>query len=124
MKTLPRSLLAASAVAILGVASAVPLTTQAATRPLLQVAANTGTSTTSAGKEHVKAHTKAGAHHAANGQVKEAQVALNHMGYKLKVDGMMGKHTRAALRKFQKEHKLKVTGKPDHATLAALKKMS
>jgi peptidoglycan hydrolase-like protein with peptidoglycan-binding domain len=52
--------------------------------------------------------------------VKSVQEALNKEGYKLKVDGLMGKHTRSALRSYQKKNGLKVTGKADEATLAKL----
>ena len=48
------------------------------------------------------------------------QKALTKAGFKLKADGIIGKKTRLALRKYQKSKKLKVTGKPDPATLKAL----
>lgn len=48
------------------------------------------------------------------------QSALNANGAKLKVDGKMGKKTRAALRAFQHKHHLKPTGHADAATLRAL----
>ncbi len=57
---------------------------------------------------------------APNHQVKAVQTALNKEGYKLEVDGKMGKSTRAALMKFQKTHKLAATGKADDATLKKL----
>lgn len=57
---------------------------------------------------------------ASNQRVRAVQKALNKEGFKLKVDGLMGKHTRAAIKKFQKENGLKVTGKPDAATLVKL----
>lgn len=53
-------------------------------------------------------------------KVKAAQEALNKAGAKLKADGLMGKQTRAAVKKFQKGKGLKVTGKLDAATLKAL----
>jgi len=53
-------------------------------------------------------------------QVKAVQTALNREGYKLEVDGKMGKNTRTALMKFQKGHKLPATGKADDATLKKL----
>jgi peptidoglycan hydrolase-like protein with peptidoglycan-binding domain len=56
-----------------------------------------------------------------NDVVKAVQEALKKEGYKLKVDGLMGKHTRSALKSYQKKNGLKVTGKPDEATLAKLK---
>lgn len=48
------------------------------------------------------------------------QKALNKAGFKLKEDGLTGKRTKAALKKFQKQNGLKVTGKPDTPTLAKL----
>jgi peptidoglycan hydrolase-like protein with peptidoglycan-binding domain len=48
------------------------------------------------------------------------QKALNKEGYNLKEDGLMGKHTRAAIESFQKKNGLQSTGKPDNATLAKL----
>jgi peptidoglycan hydrolase-like protein with peptidoglycan-binding domain len=53
-------------------------------------------------------------------KVKAIQEALNKAGAKLKVDGIMGPKTKAALEKFQKKHGLKVTGEPDKETLAKL----
>lgn len=53
---------------------------------------------------------------APNNQVKAVQTALNKEGYKLEVDGKMGKQTRDALMKFQKAHGLPATGKADDAT--------
>lgn len=55
-----------------------------------------------------------------NPKVKAMQEALNKAGFKCKADGVSGKKTRVALRKFQKSKGLKVTGKPDKATLKAL----
>lgn len=57
---------------------------------------------------------------ASNGQLRAVQTALNKEGYKLEVDGKMGKNTRAALVKFQKANKLPSTGKADGATLKKL----
>jgi peptidoglycan hydrolase-like protein with peptidoglycan-binding domain len=48
------------------------------------------------------------------------QTALNNAGFTLQEDGFMGKKTKEALKKFQKENGLKVTGKADKATLAKL----
>jgi peptidoglycan hydrolase-like protein with peptidoglycan-binding domain len=53
-------------------------------------------------------------------QTMAVQKALNKEGYKLKDDGLMGKHTRAAIRSFQKKNGLKATGTPDEETLAKL----
>lgn len=46
--------------------------------------------------------------------------ALNKDGYKLSVDGVVGKHTRGAIKDFQRKNDLKVTGAPDTETLAKL----
>jgi hypothetical protein len=53
--------------------------------------------------------------------VEHAQEALNKTGADLKVDGVVGHATRAALENFQKSHGLKVTGRLDKETSAALK---
>jgi peptidoglycan hydrolase-like protein with peptidoglycan-binding domain len=53
-------------------------------------------------------------------KVKDIQEALNKAGAKLKVDGIMGKKTHAAIKNFQKKQGLKVTGEPDKETLAKL----
>lgn len=55
-----------------------------------------------------------------NPRVRVLQDALNKNGAKLKVDGVWGKQTRMALKEFQKAKGLKVTGKVDKATKAAL----
>ena len=58
----------------------------------------------------------------ANQQVKEVQEALNKLGYNVgKPDGVMGRYTRKLLRKYQKDHGLKPTGKPNKATMDKLK---
>ena len=48
------------------------------------------------------------------------QEALNKHGAKLKVDGMMGGKTKAALKKYQKANGLKASGMVDDATKAKL----
>lgn len=53
-------------------------------------------------------------------KVRALQDTLNSKGAKLKVDGIMGKKTRMALKSFQKQNGLKVTGKVDAATKKAL----
>lgn len=55
-----------------------------------------------------------------NPKVRALQDALNKNGANLKVDGVWGKQTKAALKEFQKAKGLKVTGKVDKATKAAL----
>ena len=52
--------------------------------------------------------------------VAAVQTALNSNGAQLDVDGHMGPKTVAALKAFQKQHHLKVTGKLDRATAKAL----
>ena len=52
--------------------------------------------------------------------IKSLQEALNKQGIQTKVDGVMGKETRAALRRYQTEHHLPVTGAPDKTTLDKL----
>jgi peptidoglycan hydrolase-like protein with peptidoglycan-binding domain len=53
-------------------------------------------------------------------EIKSVQEALNKDGYKLTVDGLLGNHTRSAIKNFQKKNELKVTGTPDSPTLAKL----
>ena len=48
--------------------------------------------------------------------VSALQEALNKQGAKLKVDGLMGGKTKAALRNYQKANGLKVTGMADDTT--------
>ena len=52
--------------------------------------------------------------------VMSIQAALNKTGAKLKVDGLMGKGTRAALKKYQAANGLKATGRADRATRTKL----
>lgn len=52
--------------------------------------------------------------------IKSLQEALNKQGIPIKADGVLGKDTRAALRRYQTEHHLPVTGEPDKATLEKL----
>lgn len=52
--------------------------------------------------------------------IKSLQEALNKQGIQTKVDGVLGNETRAALRRYQTEHHLPVTGEPDKATLDKL----
>jgi peptidoglycan hydrolase-like protein with peptidoglycan-binding domain len=55
-----------------------------------------------------------------NQEIKSVQEALNKDGYKLAEDGISGKHTRSAIKDFQKKNHLKVTGNADSETLAKL----
>jgi len=57
---------------------------------------------------------------ASSEQVKAVQTALNNDGYKVAVDGKMGKQTHDALMKFQRANGLPATGKADAATLKKL----
>jgi peptidoglycan hydrolase-like protein with peptidoglycan-binding domain len=56
----------------------------------------------------------------ASKSVMAVQEALNKNGAKLKVDGLMGKGTRAALKKYQAANGLKATGRADKATRTKL----
>lgn len=63
--------------------------------------------------------------------VKKVQQALKNLGYDLGtfgdgtgIDGIIGKVTEGAIKKFQEEHGLKVTGIIDDETIAALEKAS
>lgn len=57
-------------------------------------------------------------------RIQRLQNALNQHGASVTVDGKMGPQTRAALEDFQKSHNLKVTGRPDRETIAALRSSS
>ena len=52
--------------------------------------------------------------------VKALQEALNKQGIAVKVDGVLNDDTRAAVKKYQTQHHLPVTGEPDKATLDKL----
>jgi N-acetyl-anhydromuramyl-L-alanine amidase AmpD len=57
------------------------------------------------------------------GNVKKIQTALKNAGFDPgKVDGKMGKQTRDAIKAFQAAHNLKVNGKVNKSTWAALSK--
>lgn len=71
--------------------------------------------TVESGKE--KAGLKAKTHRS----IKDIQAALKNAGfYQGNVDGRMGKQTREALKAFQKAHNLKVNGRANKQTWAAL----
>lgn len=54
--------------------------------------------------------------------VADAQAKLNALGYPCgKADGIMGRKTRAQLKRFQKAKGIAATGKLDDATVAALR---
>lgn len=52
--------------------------------------------------------------------IKALQEALNKQGIAVKVDGVLNDDTRAAVKKYQTQHHLPVTGEPDKATLDKL----
>ena len=52
--------------------------------------------------------------------IRALQQALNKQGIVVKVDGVLNDETRAAIRKYQSQHHLSVTGEPDKATLDKL----
>lgn len=52
--------------------------------------------------------------------IKSLQEALNKQGIAVKADGLLTDETRAAIRKYQSQHHLPVTGEPDRATLDKL----
>jgi lysozyme family protein len=52
--------------------------------------------------------------------IKALQEALNKQGIAVKVDGILTDETRVAVRKYQSQHHLPVTGEPDKATLDKL----
>jgi|GEM_PF-4107347 len=62
-------------------------------------------------QEAVKAHRE---------KIKAIQEALVQAGYKIKADGLLGKQTRTAVRKFQKSKGLRVDGRVGPQTLKAL----
>jgi hypothetical protein len=57
---------------------------------------------------------------AATHKARTIQKALNEKGYQVEVDGKMGRHTKVAIKKFQKDNGLKATGKANKATLEKL----
>jgi hypothetical protein len=52
--------------------------------------------------------------------IKALQEALNKQGIAVAVDGVLNQATREAIKKYQSQHHLPVTGEPDTATLAKL----
>ena len=84
-------------------------------------ASGSSTSSSSApAKSSVPAKKKAASKKAGSESVKAVQTALNKNGASLKVDGMMGPGTRAALKKYQSANGLKATGRIDDATKTKL----
>lgn len=78
------------------------------------------TNTSAASATTVIVKTRKAGKHAPSALVKSIQEALNKNGAKLKVDGYIGKKTRAAIKAFQTTHKLKATGHADKKTREAL----
>ena len=60
------------------------------------------------------------AHLTRRAQVLGVQNALRAKGFGLAADGILGRHTRDALRRYQKANGLKATGQIDKATLRSL----
>lgn len=56
--------------------------------------------------------------------VQKVQIALARSGANVAIDGIWGPKTTQALKTFQKDHHLKVTGYPDHATMKVLRSIS
>jgi peptidoglycan hydrolase-like protein with peptidoglycan-binding domain len=52
--------------------------------------------------------------------IKALQEALNKQGITVKADGILDEETRAAIKKYQSQHHVPVTGEPDKATLDKL----
>ena len=52
--------------------------------------------------------------------IKALQEALNKQGIAVKADGVLNDETRTAIRTYQSQHHLPVTGEPDKATLNKL----
>lgn len=74
-------------------------------------------------KSHEKAHGTMGktSSSLSNSEVRQIQQNLKDKGYQTgQVDGVMGKNTTAALKKFQQDQGMSPTGTPDSSTLAAL----
>ena len=108
MTTSIRSTVISATALLLVIATAVPVAALAKAKATMGMSHMTAT--------HKVAHHKV----VGNADVKAVQKALDKHGAKLKVDGLMGKETEAALRKFQTKHHLKATGTADKATRKAL----
>ncbi|MCB0348367.1 MAG: peptidoglycan-binding protein [Bdellovibrionales bacterium] len=52
--------------------------------------------------------------------IRSTQAALKDEGYNVKVDGILGPNTRTAIRQFQTDRELSVTGNINSETLSAL----
>lgn len=58
---------------------------------------------------------------ARNASVRQLQLSLRNVGFKIAVDGYFGNQTRTTLKKYQYMHRLSQTGRVDAATLRALR---
>jgi Putative peptidoglycan binding domain len=58
--------------------------------------------------------------HLTTTQIKQAQTALVDAGYKIRIDGIEGARTDAAVENYQRDHQLRVTGKLSRGTLKRL----
>lgn len=111
MTSFTRRITRIAAVALIGATAALPMASAFA-------ASNGGTepaqtySATAAQQTQTKM--------AVRDQIMAARRILNAEGHKLRVDGVMGKHTRTALIAYQKQHGLEATGKLDALTLQSL----
>ncbi len=73
---------------------------------------------------HVKHTKKSKAKKSARMSLRAAQEHLLNLGYDPgPIDGKMGRKTRAALKKFQREHELKVTGTLTASTIRSLRQL-
>ena len=97
---------------------------------MLSGTANTGAGAASSTNVDANANASAGASASASTGiatfdsdkqvVRQAQEALKAKGQPVKVDGIIGPQTRAAIKSFQKEEGLQATGKLDALTLTGL----
>ncbi|MBV8059892.1 MAG: peptidoglycan-binding protein [Alphaproteobacteria bacterium] len=74
---------------------------------------------------HSKKHKKSKKHAAVNSKsrMRQAQESLSHLGYYHgKVDGIYGSRTKTAIKEFQRDHELRVTGTLTDATYRAILK--
>jgi peptidoglycan hydrolase-like protein with peptidoglycan-binding domain len=115
-----RYLVRSGAAVLLGAASVLPTVAPAATTAQAPAAATAPAQSSAAMSETAKPMATQPARQARHETVRKVQTALNQAGFKLKVDGVEGPKTRAALRQYQEKHGLKITGRMDTATLKSL----
>ena len=120
MSRFSRSVATVGAAALFGFVTMGSALAEKATQPQHAASSATEQKTASAKSVHKSTHEYHHKRAAPNGHVKAIQEALIKDGAKIKADGMMGRHTRAALKSFQKKNGLKVTGRADKATLKKL----